>query len=158
MASGNNESGPQRLASAMSAGIGRYPWQCGKWDEPMATAELSSSPHVHFVALLGASRDHQPTCPLTVNQQDVEALLYSGSARTLVRESVLETPSVWFVCNVEYLTTMVKLTTTKGVSKVVMGAIKDIAIPVLIGHNCRPSRCCGGKPKRGSNGGHENIS
>lgn len=35
-----------------------------------------------------------PTCPVTVNQHDVEALLDSGSARTLVRESVLEAASL----------------------------------------------------------------
>ncbi|KAJ8402731.1 hypothetical protein AAFF_G00364030 [Aldrovandia affinis] len=90
----------------------------------MPTAESASSPQVHFAALLGESRDRRPTCPVTVNQRDVEALLDSGSAITLVQESVLEAPSfvrgdpVPVVCvhgdTREYPTTMVKLRTTKG--------------------------------------------
>lgn len=61
---------------------------------------------------------------MTVNQRDVEALLDSGSDRTLVHESVLEASPlaqgepVPVVCvhgdTREYPTTMVKLITTKG--------------------------------------------
>lgn len=54
----------------------------------MPTTE--SSPHVHFAAFLGEGEDQRPTCPVMVNHWDVEALLDSGSSRTLVQEAVLE--------------------------------------------------------------------
>lgn len=44
----------------------------------------------YFLAVWKAWWPSWPTCPVTVNQHDVEALLDSGSARTVVRESVLE--------------------------------------------------------------------
>ncbi|KAK9530194.1 hypothetical protein VZT92_011714 [Zoarces viviparus] len=70
--------------------LGHISWQCERLDVPMPTAESASGPQVPFAALLGQSRDRRPTCPVKVNQRDVEALLDSGSARTLIQEAVLE--------------------------------------------------------------------
>ncbi|KAK9541968.1 hypothetical protein VZT92_001976 [Zoarces viviparus] len=70
--------------------VGHISWQCEKPDELMPTAESASSPHVHFAALLGEWGDRRPTCPVMVNERDVEALLNSGSARNLIHNSVLE--------------------------------------------------------------------
>ena len=61
--------------------VGHISWQCDKSDEPMPTAGSTSNPQVHFAAILGEKGDHRPTCPVTVNRCDVEALLDSGSAR-----------------------------------------------------------------------------
>ncbi|XP_075949073.1 uncharacterized protein LOC142951429 [Anarhichas minor] len=126
--------------------LGHISWQCEKLDEPMPTAESASGPHVHFAALLGESRDRRPTCPVKVNQRDVEALLDSGSARTLIQEAVLEAsfPAqgnlIPVVCvhgdTREYPTTVVKLTTTKGTFKVEVGVIRSLPVPVLIGRDC----------------------
>ncbi|KAL2076471.1 hypothetical protein ACEWY4_027935 [Coilia grayii] len=112
----------------------------------MPTAPSASSPQTHFAALLGESGDRRPTCPVTVNQCDVEALLDSGSARTLIQESLLDTrpPTqgelVPVVCvygdTREYPTTIIKLKTTKGSFDVEVGVIKSLPVPVLIGRDC----------------------
>ncbi|XP_063041160.1 uncharacterized protein LOC134436063 [Engraulis encrasicolus] len=67
--------------------MGHFSWQCGKQsDEPMPTEQSSSSPSTHlFASLVGytdSNPDRPPTCPVTVNHQDVEALLDSGMADT----------------------------------------------------------------------------
>jgi len=106
----------------------------------MPTADSASGPHVHLAALLGESGDRRPTCPVTVNQRDVEALLESGSSRTLIQEAVLEASSP------EYPTTVVKLTTTKGTFQVEVGVIRNLPVPVLIGSDCPAFPIPGGKP------------
>lgn len=83
---------------------------------------------------------------MTVNQRDVEALLDSGSDRTLVHESVLEASPlaqgepVPVVCvhgdTREYPTTMVKLITTKGSFNIEVGVLNTLPVPVLIGCDC----------------------
>jgi len=112
----------------------------------MPTADSASGPHVHFAALLGEGGGRRPTCPVTVTQRDVEALLDSRSSRTLIQEAVLEASSpaqgdpVPVVCvhgdTHEYPTTVVKLTTTKGMFEVEVGVIRNLPVPVLIGRDC----------------------
>ncbi|XP_069371637.1 uncharacterized protein [Paralichthys olivaceus] len=126
--------------------VGHISWQCEKPDEPMPTAESANSPHAHFAALLGERGDRRPTCPVMVNQRDVEALLDSGSARTLIHESVLDASApahgdpVPVVCvhgdTHVYPTTVVKLTTTRGTFALEVGVIKTLPVPVLIGRDC----------------------
>ncbi|KAJ8364932.1 hypothetical protein SKAU_G00137630 [Synaphobranchus kaupii] len=62
--------------------LGHISWQCEKPDKPMPTAESSSSLHAHLFASLLGNTDtpgaQAPTCPVTVNGHDVEALLDSG--------------------------------------------------------------------------------
>ncbi|XP_077951362.1 uncharacterized protein LOC144382933 [Gasterosteus aculeatus] len=75
-------------------GVGHLSWQCGtQADKPMPTAESSSSPPVpRFASLIGlidSPPDRPPTCPVTVNHQDVEALLDSGSRATLVPKDLV---------------------------------------------------------------------
>lgn len=141
--------------------LGHISWQCEKSDEPMPTAESASSPQVHFAAFLGEREDQRPTCPVMINQRDVEALLDSGSSHTLVHEAVLEAPpraqnhSIPVVCvhrdTREYPTVVVKLTTTKGAFTVEVGVVKTLPVPVLIGRVCpafpmfwreAQQRCC----------------
>lgn len=143
--------------------LGLISWQCGKPDEPMPTAESVSGPHTLFAALLGEWIDCQLTFPVTVNQRDMEVLLDSGSARTLVHESVLEAASpaqgglIPIVCvhgdTHEYPTTVVKLITTKGSFNVEVGVIKTLPVPILIGRDCPALR-----HNRGSSGNPENVS
>ena len=126
--------------------VGHISWQCDKPDEPMPTAASSNSQQANFAALLGESVDCRPTCPVTVNQCEVEALLDSGSARTLVQESVLEasplaqSEHVPVVCvhgdTREYPTARVRLKTTKGTFNIEVGVIKSLPVPVLIGRDC----------------------
>lgn len=126
--------------------VGHISWQCDKSDEPMPTAGSTSNPQVHLAALLVEKGDHRPTCLVTVNRCDVEALLDSGSARTLVQEVVLEASHlaqgepVPVVCvhgdTREYPTALVRLKTTKGSFDVEVGVIKTLPVPVLIGRDC----------------------
>ena len=126
--------------------LGHISWQCEKPDESMPTAESASPQQTHFAAFLGESCDRRPTCPVTINKCDVEALLDSGSARTLVHESVLgsssltQSESVPVVCvhgdTRQYPTARVKLTTTRGSFDTEVGVIKTLPVPVLIGRDC----------------------
>ncbi|KAK9533254.1 hypothetical protein VZT92_008384 [Zoarces viviparus] len=48
--------------------LGHISWQCERLDKPMLTAKSASGPQVHFAALLGESRDRQPTCLVELNR------------------------------------------------------------------------------------------
>ncbi|XP_041951800.1 uncharacterized protein LOC121711967 [Alosa sapidissima] len=97
--------------------MGHISWQCGKpADEPMPTAESSSSPPAHiFASLVGV---------VTVNHHDVEALLNSGSRVTLVRKDLVDssclTPGKVLTVSCvhgdtrDYPTTELAMTTTRG--------------------------------------------
>ncbi|KAJ8333973.1 hypothetical protein SKAU_G00412920 [Synaphobranchus kaupii] len=108
--------------------LGHISWQCEKPDEPMPTAESSSSLHAHFFTSLLGNTDapgaQTPTCPVTVNGHDVEALLDSGSVITLVRHSLVDQSclshekSLPIFCvhgdTQDYPTIELTLTTTRG--------------------------------------------
>ncbi|XP_063070441.1 uncharacterized protein LOC134461440 [Engraulis encrasicolus] len=131
--------------------IGHMSWQCDKQlDEPMPTAGSSSSPSTQlFASLIGVTDgppDRPPTCPVTVNCQDVEALLDSGSRVTLVHKdlvdpSCLSTDKVLPISCVhgdtkDYPTTELKLTTTRGTLNTRAGVVDSLPVPVLIGRDC----------------------
>ncbi|XP_041963404.1 uncharacterized protein LOC121720953 [Alosa sapidissima] len=109
--------------------MGHISWQCGKpADEPMPTAESSSSLPAHlFASLVGVvdgAQERPPTCPVTVNHHDVEALLDSGSRVTLVHKDLVDSSCLtpWKVLPVscvhgdtrDYPTTELAMTTTRG--------------------------------------------
>lgn len=65
-------------------------WQCDKPDEPMPTADSSGSQQTNlFAALMGDTNFSAMACPVTINSQDVEALLDSGSMISLIHKSLV---------------------------------------------------------------------
>ncbi|XP_063080013.1 uncharacterized protein LOC134469917 [Engraulis encrasicolus] len=131
--------------------IGHMSCQCQKiLDEPMPTAGSSSSPSTQlFASLVGVADgppDRPPTCPVTVNCHDVEALLDSGSRVTLVHKdlvdpSCLSTDKVLPISCVhgdtkDYPTTELKVTTTRGIIHTRAGVVESLPVPVLIGRDC----------------------
>ncbi|KAG5285572.1 hypothetical protein AALO_G00004920, partial [Alosa alosa] len=131
--------------------MGHISWQCGKpADEPMPTAESSSSPPAHlFASLVGVvdgAQERPPTCPVTVNHHDVEALLDSGSRVTLVHKDLVDssylTPGKVLPVSCvhgdtrDYPTTELAMTTTRGTILTTAGVVDSLPVPVLIGRDC----------------------
>ncbi|XP_073727643.1 uncharacterized protein [Misgurnus anguillicaudatus] len=127
--------------------VGHISWQCNQTDEPMPTAESSSGLKNNlFAALLGNSVFQAMTCPVSVNSQDVEALLDSGSMITLVHQSLvnpkqvsLENPipvSCVHGDTCTYPTSAVTLVTTRGKYEIRAGVVGSLPVQVLIGRDC----------------------
>ncbi|XP_063075477.1 uncharacterized protein LOC134465637 [Engraulis encrasicolus] len=131
--------------------MGHISWQCGKpSDEPMPTAGSSSAPSTHlYAALVGVTdgtTDRPPTCPVTVNNRDVEALLDSGSRVTLVRKDLvpptcLTTSKALPISCVhgdtkDYPITQLTMTTTRGTIHTMAGVVDSLPVAVLIGRDC----------------------
>ncbi|XP_041941973.1 uncharacterized protein LOC121705196 [Alosa sapidissima] len=93
-----------------------------------------------------APKNDPPTCPVTVNHHDVEALLDSGSRVTLVRKDLVGssclTPgkvlpvSCVHVDTRDYPTTELTMTTTRGTILTTAGVVDSLPVPVLIGRDC----------------------
>ena len=130
--------------------MGHISWQCGKpADEPMPTAESSSSTPAHrFASLLGltdGTPDRPPTCSVTVNHHEVEALLDSGSRATLVRKDLVgplclaQEKSSQFAVSMETpeITPLTELTitTTRRTMLTEVGVVDSLPVPVLIGRD-----------------------
>lgn len=116
----------------------------------MPTAESSSSPPAHlFASLVGVidgAPERPPTCPVTVNHHDVEALLDSGSRVILVRRDLVD-PSCLTLGKVlpvscvhgdtrDYPTTELTMITTRGTILMMAGVVDSLPISVLIGRDC----------------------
>lgn len=127
--------------------IGHISWQCNQTDEPMPTAESSSgSKNNLFAALLGNSVFQAMTCPVSVNSQDVEALLDSESMITLVHQYLVspkkispENP-VPVSCvhddTCTYPTSAVTLVMTRGKYEIRAGVVGSLPVQILIGRDC----------------------
>ena len=130
--------------------LGHISWQCGKpMDQSMPTAESSSAHQAHYASLLGVSDSSQArllTCLVTVNHQDVEALLDSGSRITLVHRALVDparlSPEVVLPVSCvhgdtkECPTTELTMTTTRGIIHTVAGVVDSLPVPLLIGLDC----------------------
>ncbi|XP_077948925.1 uncharacterized protein LOC144382966 isoform X6 [Gasterosteus aculeatus] len=131
-------------------GVGHLSWHCGtQADDPMPTAKSSSSsPAPRFASLIGlvdAPSDRPPTCPVTVNHQDVEALLDSGSRATLVRKDLIGplglTPGKVLPVSCvhgdtrDYPIVELTMTTTRGTILTEVGVVDSLPVPILIGRD-----------------------
>ena len=129
--------------------LGHISWQCGKpMDESMPTAESVQGAHL-FAALVGVTEtghERAPTCPVTVNHHDVEALLDSGSRATLVHRDLVNienlAPGRMLPVSCvhgdtrDYPTVVLPITTTRGTIHTLAGVVDALPVPVLIGRDC----------------------
>lgn len=122
-------------------------WQCDKPDEPMPTADSSGSQQTNlFAALMGDTNFPAMACPVTINSQDVEALLDSGSMITLIDKSLVNPAEIFqentilVSCvhgdNHTYPTADLTIITTKGKCDVKAGVAATLPVSVLIGRDC----------------------
>ncbi|XP_048100896.1 uncharacterized protein LOC125295597 [Alosa alosa] len=92
------------------------------------------------------AQERPPTCPVTVNHHDVEALLDSGSRVTLVHKDLVDssylTPGKVLPVSCvhgdtrDYPTTELAMTTTRGTILTTAGVVDSLPVPVLIGRDC----------------------
>lgn len=135
----------QRLLPKVSS-----PRSAHKGDGPTKPMNLcqQQSPQVAkknnlFASFLGGGGFQAMICPVSVNSQDVEALLDSGSGITLAHKSLvnpqqvsLETPVPVFcehgdMCT--YPTSAVTLVTSRGKYEIQTGVVDSLPVQVLIG-------------------------
>ncbi|KAL1252613.1 hypothetical protein QQF64_017306 [Cirrhinus molitorella] len=126
--------------------LGHIFWQCDKPDEPMPAADSSGSQQTNlFAALMGATNFPAMACPVTINSQDVEALLDSRSMITLVHKSLVNPAEISQEDTIpvscvygdtqKYSTTALTLITTKGKCDVKAGVVDMLPVSVLIGRD-----------------------
>lgn len=113
----------------------------------MPTADPSGSQQTNlFAALMGATNFPAMACPVTINSQDVEVLLDSGSMITLVHNSLVNPAEISQENTIpvscvygdtqKYPTTALTLITTKGKRDVKAGVVNMLPVSVLSGRYC----------------------